>query len=442
MGRIKELQEKLADKGLDEAEQKELDELLEEAKAVKAEEKTEEDNEEKAIDEAAKAIADKAVEQAESKISKSIAELTAAINKGSSHEVEDTTNVQVKSPKVIVDPVYGKKTLDELSTIKVQIEGRKEAGKKYTEISQKTMHFVTALYHGDVQKLQTLVEGTNAMGGFLVPDEYANMIVEDMRDATVMRNIADVLTTSSDTLHLPNLATRPKAAFRSEAAVKNTSTVQWGENVFTPYSLATIVSLSNELVADASLGVGSSIVNYVTQVIVQSLAEREDKAFFTGSGSGQPTGMSTYSLGTMSGGLTDATRADAIKQTWVRLGQGYRSRAVWVMNSSSLEKVVTLKDSQGNYLTSRLGDSPQLTLMGRPIYEQNDMAGGTAYFGDFSYYKIVDREGINVRVSDEATVAGYSGFERNITHVRVEKRVDGELTLTQPVRTVTSLGTP
>ena len=433
MGRIKELQDK---KSLTEAEQKELDELLAEAKELNSEvEVKSEVSDEQAIDDAASAIADKAVEQAETRIAKSIEDLTKALN------VEKKAKV-VKESKFIVDPTYGRKSIEELAEIKVVLPGRKEAGKQITEVSQKTVHFVSALMAGDVQKLQTLVEGTAALGGYLVPEEYANMIVEDLRDATVMRQIADVMTTTSDTLHLPNLATRPKAAFRAEAAVKNTSTVQWGENVFTPYSLATIVSLSNELVADASLG--GSIINNVTRLIVQSLAEREDAAFWTGSGSGQPTGMSQYSPGTIAVGAggTDAQRADAIKQTWVRLGQGYRSRAVWVMNSTSLERVVTLKDTQGNYLTSRLGDSPQLTLMGRPIYEQNDIAGGTAYFGDFSYYKIVDREGISTRVSDEATVASVSGFERNITHVRVEKRVDGELTLLAPIRKVTGLGTP
>ncbi len=432
MGRIKELQEKAE---LTEAEQKELDELLAEAKALNSDD-AETKSDEQAIDDAASAIADKAVEQAETRIAKSIEDLTAAL--------KVDKKVTVKSTKFIVDPVLGKKSMDELADIKVTLPERKAAGKNVTEISRKTLNFIDALYRGDKQKLQVLVEGTAGLGGYLVPDEYANMIVEDLRDATIMRQIADVMTTRSDTLHLPNLDTRPKAAFRAEKAVKNTSTVQWGENVFTPYSLATIVTLSNELVADASLGVGSSIVNYVTQVIVQSLAEREDKAFFVGSGSGEPTGMSQYSPGTIAVGAggTDAQRADAIKQTWVRLGQGYRARGVWVMNSSSLERVVTLKDTNGNYLTSRLGDSPQLTLMGRPIYEQNDIAGGTAYFGDFSYYKIVDREGIDVNVSDIATVGGSSGFEKNLTHVRVEKRVDGELTLTAPIRKVTGLGTP
>lgn len=206
--------------------------------------------------------------------------------------------------------------------------------------------------------------------------------------------------------------------------------------------MAGIVGLSNELVADASLGVNGSIINMVAGLLARAIAEREDEAFWTGSGTGQPTGMSTYTLGTIAAGLTDAARADAIKQTWVRLPQGYRNRAVWVMNSQTLEKVITYKDSDNNYLTSRLGDSQQLTLMGRPIFEQNDIAVGTAYFGDFSYYKIADREGISVRVSEDATVASVSGFESNITFVRVEKRVDGELSLTQAVRSVTGLGSP
>jgi HK97 family phage major capsid protein len=70
------------------------------------------------------------------------------------------------------------------------------------------------------------------------------------------------------------------------------------------------------------------------------------------------------------------------------------------------------------------------------------LAGGTLLFGDFSYYQIVDREGVSVRISDEATVAGSSAFEKNLTFIRVEKRVDAELLLPAAVTKVTGLGTP
>ena len=60
-----------------------------------------------------------------------------------------------------------------------------------------------------------------------------------------------------------------------------------------------------------------------------------------------------------------------------------------------------------------------------------------SFFGDFSFYKIVDREGIRVDVSNEATVASSSAFEKNLTFIRVEERTDGELTLTQAIRSAT-----
>lgn len=436
MGRIKELLDKKKQDALTEEEKKELDLLLAESKEAENVEVPEEDDkgddesEEEAIDKMAEQLADKASARVNNSLEKILAKLE---DKGG----EEVTTER----KLIYDPKLGKKVSgDELSKIKIAVPNRE--GKAHKEVSMKTVHFLSALMDGDVQKLQVLVEGTGSKGGFLVPDEFANLIVEDIRDESVMRKIADVITTNSDTLHLPNLASRPKAAFRAEAAVKNTSTVDFGETVFTPYSLAAIVSLSNELVADASLGVNGSIVNYVSQLMAQSLREREEKAFWVGNGSGQPTGIDNYTFRTVTAAPTDASRADSFIQAYMRTPQGYRARGVWVANSGTIENALELKDTQGNYLLRRLGETPQLTILGRPVYEVNDLGGGKAFFGDFSYYKIVDREGIQVRVSDEATVAGVSGFERNITHVRVEKRVDAELTLTDPITEMAGLGTP
>lgn len=434
MGKLKELLAKKEAGTISEEEQKELDTLLH-----KADESVEnpdpkpegDENDDEAVDALGKSLADAATKRMEENFEKML------------KAIEDKSEVKVEvknEAKFIVDPKLGKKSVDELSEIKIAVPNRED--KKHKEVSMKTVHFLGALMDGDVQKLQVLVEGTGSRGGFLVPEEFANMIVEDIRDESVMRRIADVITTSSDTLHLPNLASRPKAAFRSEAAVKNTSTVDFGETVFTPYSVATIVSLSNELVADASLGVNGSIVNYVSQLMAQSLREREETAFWLGNGTGQPTGVDNYTFRTVTASPTDASRADAFIQAYMRTPQGYRSRGVWAMNSGTIENALELKDGQGNYLLRRLGETPQLTVLGRPIYEVNDLGGGKAFFGDFSYYKIVDREGIGVRVSDEATVAGVSGFERNITHVRVEKRVDAELTLTEPITELAGLGTP
>lgn len=423
MGRIKELKDKQAKKELTKKEQKELDELLAEAKASDASDEETTDDEDQEVAEAAEKIAD-AVRKANSERDDKMDKVLKALE-------DKTPTVSLKSEsRFIVDKELGKIPVEKLDEVKIELPGRKQAGKEHTSVTKRTTEYLSALLTGDKQKLQVLVEGTAGLGGNLVPQEFANVIVEDRRDAVIMRQFATVIQMNSDTLNLPTLDTRPHVSWRSEAAVKATSTVQWGNITLTPYSLAAIVPLSNELVADASQGVGGSIVNYVARLLTTALSEEEETQFWTGNGSGRPTGIDNYSLRTVTAGNSDSDRADAYKLMYFRLGQGYRNQAIWAANASTWARAATLKDSEGNYLLQRLADSPIPQIMGRPAYEVNALPDEKVFFGDPSYYYIGEREGVSVDTSDEATVASQSAFERNLTFVRAEERVDGELALT------------
>lgn len=452
MGRIAELYEKKALKTITEAETKELERLLAEAAAVHkdggegdqdpAPADPEGDDLEKAVDSMAQKLADTMQERLET----GLKSLTEELKAGS-----QPVQVKETSGGFIVDKSLGKAdkgyklSVAELSEIKEAVPGREN--KRIKEVSARTKHFLAALMTGDKQKLQILSEGSasGADGGYLVPEEFANMIVEDIRDVSIMRQLAaPAITIQSDTLHLPSLTSRPQAAWRAEKAVKQTSTAQFGESVFTPFSLASIVGLSNELVADASLGVGASIVNYIANLMTVALNEKEEQAFWTGTGTGQPEGVIGHTGRTFAAGAgaSDVQRADTLINAYSNTPQGYRFKADWVANMGTWSEIARLKDSQNRYLLTDLAGANTQLLKGRPVHEENNIAGGTAVFGDFSYYQIVDREGISVRVSDEATVAGQSAFERNLTYIRVEKRVDGAVTLPAAFTTVTGLGTP
>jgi HK97 family phage major capsid protein len=428
MSLVKELQDLIAKGENVEENQKKLDEILAEAKAADVEVTKAADAENESIEKAADAIAEKAFEKLSAKMAEEV----------KTEKVEEKKVVKAQVKAVIIDAKHGSVTADQLSEIKEEIAERKAAGKTHTEVSARTKHFLAAMATGDVQKLQVLTEGSAAAGGYLVPEDFLNMIVEDLRDATVMRQISSQMNTTTDTVHLPRLDTRPQAAWRSEAAVKQTSTAQFSELVFTPYSIASIVTMSQELVDDAQLGVGGSIVNYIAGLITRAIAEKEDLAFFKGDGSGKPTGVLNYSLAT-----TDATlvgnNADAIINNFYGMKQGYRSNLSWVGNAQTIASVRKLKDTTNQYLVTNLAGTPNQLLLGRQIYEQNDVPNGVLLCGDFSYYQIVDRQGISVRVSDEAVVGGASAFEKNLVHVRVEKRVDAELTLTESVSKVIGL---
>ncbi len=420
MGQLRDLRKKREDGTITDEELKVLEGLEEDVKSDADDAQVEADEE-------------KTIEDLATKLAEKFKEKTVTENK-------DEVKIVKSESKYIVDPQLGKVSVEKLDEVKVEVPGRKAAGKQHTSVSKKTIHTIQALISGDKQKLQTLVEGTGSRGGFLVPEDFVNIVIEDRRDMTVMRQLATVLPVSTDTIHIPNLANRPKAFWRSEAAVKATTTVDFGETVLTPYSLAAIVSLSNELVADASLG--GNIVSLVAGYMARALAEEEDKQFWTGNGSGKPTGIDNYSFNTINAGAgaSDSARADAIIRSLYALPQGYRANAVFVANKNTWAKVATLKDSQNNYLLSDLGSAASPTLRGVRTLEQNDIGDGKMFIGDFSYYYIADREGIQVDTSTEATVASQSAFERNLTFVRVEERVDGELTLTQPIVEIQGLG--
>lgn len=429
MGELKDLRKKKEDGELTDEEKKKLEELEQDIEESKPVEVNEPDDEEKAIEELSNKLA--------SRFQEKIAPLTELADR---LEKQGQPIVETKESKFIVDPQMGKISVDKLDEVKVEVPGRKSAGKQFHEVSKKTIHFIQAMMSNDRQKLQTLVEGTGASGGFLVPEDFVNILIEDRRDLGVMRQLATVLNVSTDTIHIPTLGSRPKAFWRAEAAVKSTTTVTFGEVVLTPYSLAAIVPMSNELVADAALG--GDIVSIVSRVLSKALAEEEENAFWTGDGTGEPTGINTYTYRTVAAGAgaSDSARADAIIRSLYTLDQGYRGSAAFVANRNTWSRVATIKDSQNNYLLSGLGDAATPTLRGRATYEVNDLEDGVMFLGDFSYYYIADRQGIQVDTSTEATVASQSAFERNLTFVRAEERVDGEMTLTDAVVEITGLG--
>lgn len=438
MGRIKDLQDKQEKGELSQAEEKELKELLKEAAQVTADDESddsdddsdeedseEEVDEEQVIEDTAKKISKRVRDE----YSKDVSELKDIVK--SLKEDHKPSAGDYSRSKYIVDKDLGKTSVEKLDDVKIKIPGREN--KQVKEVSKRTTHFLAALVTGDREKLQVLVEGTAALGGNLVPQEFANLIVEDLRDQVVMRQFATVINVQTDTYNLPTLDTRPQVAWRSEGAVKATSTAQFGSLTLTPYSLAGIVPMSNELVADASQGVGASIVSYIARLLTQAIAEEEEEAFWTGNGSGKPTGVDNYTFTTVDAGAgaSDSARADAYKKLYYRLPQGYRNSAIWAANASTWARAATLKDSQNNYLLQRLADSPVPQIMGRPAYEVNALGDGKVFFGDPSYYYIAQREGVSVDTSTEATVGGQSAFERNLTLVRVEERVDGELASTR-----------
>ena len=291
--------------------------------------------------------------------------------------------------------------------------------------------------------LRALVEGTNTEGGYLVPEELRTEVFRILPDMTVMRRIARTLPMSTDTLKLNNLSARPTAYWTAEYASKSTTSAEFGQVELSPNDLVCLLPVSHQLLADANI----NLVSFIVELFAEAIGLAEDRAFFTGTGVGQPRGISIEAIANQAiaaGTLSFDDIIALIDLVPQRVSQA--SKAAFVGNRYVKRIMRTLKDSNNQYIwrdskggnvgsgqgeTARLPD----TVYGYPFYEQNDLAESELYFADWSYYIIADRQTMAVTTTNE----GGDAWRRNAMEIKSVERVDGRAVILSPFAKLTGI---
>jgi len=290
------------------------------------------------------------------------------------------------------------------------------------------------------QKLEPLQTGVAAEGGNIVPTILYNRLVPLIEDMAMIRSRAFVLDmTGIATLALPGIQTRPIVSWNAEMAQKATTSVQFSQLSLTPYILAGIIVVTQQLIDDSPF----NVVQIVSQLLGEAIARAEDAAFASGTGSGQPTGIDTYTPAfTVAAG--GAFTWQHINQVYYGMPQGHRNNATWLAHKDTLALLANMADTQnrpildvGSVVTS--GGLP--TLRGNPVLENNDISNNTLYLVDLNYYWIGYSRGMSIDTADQATIRDNNLWERNEIAIRAEEKLDGELVTTRALATVTGIRT-
>lgn len=381
--------------------------------------------------------------------------------KGEEKGTDDKKSSKVKAPidaeklvkemtdKIVeaVQEAKGWQKEDDSENLKKKIFGyEKPKGQEYPELKdlgnltdeETIVLFVKALAHqgrdaNAAAIVKGLAEGTNADGGYLVPEPLAVRVYEILPDLSVMRNLADVIPMSSETLRVNFLQERPQAYWIGERQTKTTTSAEFGQVTLTANKLVARMLVSDELVADANI----NIVQWIVGKFAEAIAVAEDRAFFTGSGTGQPKGITTESLTTVSKAGATLSFDDIISLMYAvsqATRNGRQSRPAFVAHAKVIQQLQKVKDSSGQYIwgpglrrgggeTERLPD----TIYGFPLYEQNDLPQDRLYFGDWSKYVIGDRQQIAV----ESTRQNETAWTQDATDIKAVERVDGRVVMTR-----------
>ena len=134
---------------------------------------------------------------------------------------------------------------------------------------------------------KALVEGTSADGGYLVPAPLATEVWRILPDYAIMRRIGRTIPMTSRTLALNSLTARPYAYWTSEYASKTTTSADFNQVSLTANKLVCLLPVTHELLADANI----NLANFVIELFAEAIGTEEDDKFFTGSGTGQPRGI-------------------------------------------------------------------------------------------------------------------------------------------------------
>lgn len=276
-----------------------------------------------------------------------------------------------------------------------------------------------------------LSEGTDADGGYLVPEDFERDIVTALEEENVIRSLAKVITTQHER-KIPIATGHSTAQWTAENAAYTESNPTFGQKQIDAFKLTDLARVSVELLQDSAF----DIENYLMKEFARAFGIAEEEAFCVGTGTNQPTGIFTANGGMVGVTATanNAVTADELISLVYALKSPYRRNAKFLMNDATISAIRKLKDQNGAYLWQPSVQAGQPDrLLGYEIYTSPYvpvMAAGalTVAFGDFKNYWIGDRAGRTVqRLNELYATNGQIGYVAT-------ERVDGKVILPEGIQ--------
>lgn len=326
----------------------------------------------------------------------------------------------------------------DIASIKEAMEKKKEAEifkvfvaedvqKDINELTskEKATAFARALVFRDEVALKALSESANADGLYTVPQDFYNMLLEEIKDEAVMRNEVTVVPMKTNTLTLTMALNGPNTYWTGEMETKTTTSMEFSQPTITARKLASIIYLSDELIDDSAF----DLTNVIIRRFAEEIAVKEDRAILVGNGTTQPSGI--FSAGTISTiACSGNLDFDDIINLVYALPIKYRriGKAKFLVNTENVRELRKVKDSNNRYIWEEpISKDQPATIMGYEVIEHPDVSVGSIAFGNFKEtYWLGDRQSITVKITQDSETT----YTKDLTGIRVVERVGG--TVVQP----------
>lgn len=251
--------------------------------------------------------------------------------------------------------------------------------------------------------LNALSVGTDASGGYTVPDVLMPQILEALVPASALLRAGASLVALNGSAGEWNIAMTesiPTPAWRAEAGAIAESEPTFSRKTISPKSLSFYFKVSRELLMDSP-----NIEQAITTVIAQAFAKELDRAGLMGSGAGAEirglknvAGIHSIANGANGAALTDwGNFITAMEEI---LSADAPAPTAAIMHPRTLASVASFADSTGQPLR-RPDALAELGLVTTSQIPTNLTVGTSAdcsevYVGDFSQFRYYMRENITI----------------------------------------------
>lgn len=298
--------------------------------------------------------------------------------------------------------------------------------------------FVKAAVYGNDARLMNanMTEGSGPAGGYLVPMQYSQAILDQSLESEVIRPNANVIPMAGPTLDLPIFNTTDRTGAKraglqmvmiGEAATSTAQSAITSNLKLTARKGAVFVDVSGELEADVP-----GFSTYLGQQMASAIGGGFDYMFVQGTGAGQPLGIvnapCTATVTKESGQSAGTVLANNLLKMAGRLHPACWARSVWLVSPSALSQLLSVSQEagpSGGKRTVELVDRDGMILMmTRPVIITDACSAvgtkGDVILADLSQYVV----GLRKELSLEREIS--SGWKDDLVGFRMITRFDGQ----------------
>jgi len=312
------------------------------------------------------------------------------------------------------------------------------------EMKEWAKDFATYLKSGMVSKLMS--ETVDTEGGYLVPEEFRNMMIMYDAEDTLVWQRSTVWPMGGEKIQFPKLQQNPDvqdAGFDNFAGVTFDWVEEGGEKPETEpnfgmvemivHELAGYTEITNTLLDDSVI----NLVNYLTRLFRSAWYWYTDKSFIQGTGGKQPLGIiNDPSILSVYRQTADTIEVQDVLNMESRMPAVFDSNAVWFITKqgrAALRGQTVTSSSKELVLQEMYQDLAKgydMTILGKPAFLADGKipalgSTGDLILGTWTWYYIGFRQDFSMDSSR------HYKFRNNRTALRCSGRLDGQAAIPQ-----------